>query len=312
MIAEINKYNKNAGTAGARILHGNVISDRIGANFERHVVDMMRVLTKPVLMVVAIALMMPFLAACETVQSWTGGNNEIKVNNSTSEVSVTPKGGTGSYATGPAPGDRDLMAMTSKLSRGSVEIFDLEDGSPVYGGGVPSVNSIQMPQGIPLANDPRVTVYPLDGAPSSFGGMPQNWGGEATYSTAGVPSVMPSNAGYGQGAADTATIYFQHGSSRIGSGDDVKLEQAAEVAKFAPVERIRVEGYASQPTGVNDPVESRLINLRQSIKRAEAVSSTLIRKGVPAEKIKTTAWGDTRPSGAGDNQDRRVDILTGQ
>lgn len=271
---------------------------------------MMRVLTKPVLLVTALALMMPFLAACETVQSWTGGRNDIKVNNAESGVTISPKGGSGSYATGPAPDDRGLMTMTSKLSGGSVEIFDLEDGSPVYGGRVPSVSSIQMPQGIPAANDSRVTVYPLDGEPSFYGGMPQNWGGEATYSSAGVPPVMPEGSAHGQNANAAATIYFQHGSSRIGAGDDAKLNQAAEVAKFAPVDRIRVEGYASQPTGISDPVESRLINLRQSIKRAEAVSSTLIRKGVPAEKIKTTAWGDTRPSGAGEAQDRRVDVLT--
>lgn len=272
---------------------------------------MMSVLTKPVLMAMATLLMMPFLASCETVKSWTGSSNDIKVNNAPAgDITIAPKGGSGSYATGPAPGNRDLMSMTSKLSGGSVEIFDLEDGSPVYGGGVPSVNSMQMPQGIPLATDPRVTVYPLDDAPSAYGDAAQNWGGEATYSTAAVPPVMNAGAGYGQNAASAATIYFKHGSSRIGAGDDDKLTQAAEVAKFAPVDRIRVEGYASQPTGANDPVEARVINLRQSIKRAEAVSSTLIRKGVPAEKIKTTAWGDTRPSGAGDDQDRRVDVLT--
>jgi len=57
----------------------------------------------------------------------------------------------------PVPTDRDLKIMTNKLSGGSVEVFGLDlepTPSPAHG--------VVGPMGMPMAIDPRVTVYPLD------------------------------------------------------------------------------------------------------------------------------------------------------
>jgi outer membrane protein OmpA-like peptidoglycan-associated protein len=57
----------------------------------------------------------------------------------------------------PTPTDRDLKVMTNKLSGGSVEIYGLDIDPP------PSINrTMAGPVGMPMAIDPRVTVYPLD------------------------------------------------------------------------------------------------------------------------------------------------------
>ena len=74
-----------------------------------------------------------------------------------------------------------------------------------------------------------------------------------------------------------------------------------------------VEGHASQTSTIRDPAQRRIANLRVSLERAFAVAQTLIKHGVPAEKIRLVAWGDTRPSGAMDGKDaesasRRVEI----
>src|SRR5690606_12662077 len=107
-------------------------------------------------------------------------------------------------------------------------------------------------------------------------------------------------------------IFFDHGSSRLGSGDQQVLSQVAEQAKFAPVDRVKVEGFASTRTDVSDPVESKIVNLKQSMNRAFNVSSQLMRDGVPSEKIQTTVWGDSKTSPSrSEAEERRVDITTG-
>ena len=75
------------------------------------------------------------------------------------------------------------------------------------------------------------------------------------------------------------------------------------------MDRVRVEGHASTNAGTNDPIRARILNLKESMNRAYAVSRTLIEEGVPAEKIKTIGYGDTVPAGSEDQQ-RRVDIVT--
>lgn len=183
---------------------------------------------------------------------------------------------------------------------------------PLPLGGPPSIiGGVNMPafQGGMITNDPSVTVFPLDGGAP----MPQ-YGGQMPLSQNGM-----SNIGIGGdfgGSSMTASggnnIFFRDGSSRLGSGDLRKLSQIAEQAKFAPVSRITVEGFASRPTqaGTNSPT-AHTLNLKESANRSVAVSKQLIKNGVPAEKIKTVSWGATKASG-NDTQDRRVDIIMGE
>ncbi len=282
-----------------------------------------RFFTKSVVAVLAVLS----LTGCETVEGWTGGDKKTPA-----ETAPVAIGGRLDSAPGiqpvpsfPVPGDRDLKVMTSKLSGGSVEIYDLDGPAPSMdyaGAGVPPV--YQDPSGIPLATDPRVTVYPLDGY-SSFQPEP-SWPnavlpvtGSVSHANSAPMALSPERATSvesgklsSRSAPGVSNVYFAYGSSSLDGNDRSVLREVAETAKFAPVDRVSVEGYASQPTQTSDPVKAKILNLKESLKRATTVSEKLIEQGVPAEKIKTVGWGDTKPSGSSEAGERRVDIVTGQ
>lgn len=190
-----------------------------------------------------------------------------------------------------------------------------------------------MGRGTPAALDRNVEVFPVGGQVASgvafssgdFQMSPQDGyeyqsmfpelGGVSPVGRGGAPARISSNSialapvlGSGD---DPSMIFFRHGSANLGSGDKSVLNQVAEQAKFSPVMHVSVDGFASARTEVSDPVESAKINLRQSLERVNAVSSYLIDRGVPGEKLKTSTWGDTRLSGRGEAFDRRVEIVTG-
>lgn len=272
------------------------------------------------------------LSACETTQSGQGtARDAIKVNNA--EASAEPYKASDDIISAPeglakfdsqmpaapaasverySPMDGDAYLAMATQSSDSVQIYDL-DGPVQTASAAPS-------GGMVTSMDSSVTVFPVDGGNSYPGQMGASW----------PNSVLPVNmsAGYsgnlGDGASDgTASprvgsgyspsqIFFDHGSSRLGSGDKRVLKEVAEQAKFAPVDRVKVEGFASTRTAVSDPVESKIVNLKQSMNRAFKVSSELIRDGVPSEKIQTTVWGDSKTSPAkSEAEERRVDITTG-
>lgn len=259
-----------------------------------------------------------FLSACETVDSWTNDKSDITVNNLSQPAKLTPVASSKSATLN----DSDLRKLNSNLSNASVEIYDLDGGSADMMSGAPiaPVSSIQMPAGQPLANNPSVTVYPLDeyavgnampSAPypaaspwpspmQSQNEGPASWGGDVA-----VGGKMNSSAG-----KDISRVYFPYGSARLDTSDKTVLRDVAETAKFAPVDRVRVEGHASTKTQTSDPIKARILNLKESMNRAYEVSRDLIEQGVPAEKIKTVGWGDTVSAGSEQAQ-RRVDVVTG-
>jgi len=257
------------------------------------------------------------LSACDTVDGWTSGKrDQIMVKNNdapppapiqTSTITQEPAKIDPITATPVAPplSDSDLRNMTTKLSGGSVEIYPLDDDNvapdnQISLAPIGSVSSVAMPAGQNVAGNPSVTVYPLD----DFGGV-------------SAAPVYPANAGTATGGQmkaaagkDVSSVYFPYGSANLDGSDQRVLKDAAEVAKFAPVDRVSVEGHASPHTQVADPVKSKILNLKESMNRAFNVSRTLIEQGVPAEKIKTVGWGDTVPAGSEEAQ-RRVDVVTG-
>lgn len=189
------------------------------------------------------------------------------------------------------------------MGNNNVTIFDSEgydqysQGSNYTGATLPSYNG-----GMVSGHDSSVTVFSVDGEPMR-GGQQQ-----AGYYQAPVASSS-YNGSHSPGGNQ---IYFKHGSSRLGSGDMRRLDSIANEAKFAPVNRVTVAGYASQPTQAgSNTVQGHILNLKESMNRSFAVSKTLMQKGVPAEKIKTVSWGSTKPTGNPD-QDRRVDVIMGE
>lgn len=198
----------------------------------------------------------------------------------------------------PMPSGAPSMATSvyqpsSSLGNSSVEVFSLSQNAPS------TSNASSMPQygsGAIYSGDPSVTIYPLDGSGFASGG--QGFGTNAGF-------AAPQNTGGNQ-------IFFKHGSSRLGGGDRRTLSSVAEQAKFAPVNRVTVAGYASPPTQAGSgTVESHILNLKESMNRSFAVSKQLMQNGVPAEKIKTVSWGATKSTG-NNTQDRRVDVVMGE
>jgi len=268
-----------------------------------------------VLMLGVAALMM---SACESYpwkkKERSAGDSVTVVGNGTTELAQQPSG----YGAGGVYGTSDYKSMTSLASSGSVELYNLDTGESYGSKGdtlaVPPPAGRNPDGGLPLVSDRNVTVYPLGDSYEAYGQYAQ-----APQGGMGMYNENPFN--FGSGGADrgklpsrsgpaASSIYFPYGSANISGSDRSVLRNVAETAKFAPVDRVVVEGHASVPTQANDPVEGRILNLRQSLKRAEAVSKTLIQEGVPAEKIKTVGWGDTKLSPGSEAEQRRVDIIT--
>lgn len=278
---------------------------------------------KSILALVAALTFMPVLAGCETVVGWTDsmkGADHMKVTNNTGATQVNqllpPSAATDVYS------EKELIPMTRKLSGGSVELFDLDETAPLSS--IPSVERIgSLDAGVLMPNNSSVTVYPLDGGynpgaswadgmtsrpviDTGFGGSaitppPVNFDDNTPLPT----GKLSSSAGEG-----VSRIYFPYGSANLDGSDKRVLKDVAETAKFAPVDRVSVEGHASAKTQAGDPITARMLNLKESMNRAYEVSRELIDKGVPAEKIKTVGWGDTKPAGGNEPNQRRVDIVT--
>ncbi len=225
------------------------------------------------------------------------------------DVDVRMRSDDGSVMTPMAPALRSENESGASYSSDSVTINDFnaypEIPRPTYqnntgmgyaGGTVPTADS-------------SVTIFALDGdvAPMAQE-YAQGYDGGYGYD-APMNQMSGYNSSYGGGEGQ---IFFKNGSSRLGSGDMNKLSRVAEQARFAPVNRITVEGYASRPTQAGtQTVEAHILNLKESMNRSFAVSKTLMQKGVPAEKLKTVSWGSTKASG-NDTQDRRVDVVMGE
>lgn len=238
-------------------------------------------------------------------------------------------------ASGAVPESKPLLEgsypeMAREMSGGSVQLYGLDgDVAPPL---APAPVVPRHDGGVVAGLDPNVTVYPFGDGGAVGGLVPPparyEYGSGANSnllpappaSVAGVSLIdemqpsSPYSAPYSvSGAEGDVRIYFRHGSARLTPHDIEAIRRAVSM----PGGRIVVEGHASHKTGVSDPVESSIVNLKMSMDRAFAVSSALIRGGVPLSRIETRAFGDAQPSTPADGKNsesssRRVDILTGQ
>jgi outer membrane protein OmpA-like peptidoglycan-associated protein len=218
------------------------------------------------------------------------------------------------------PSEAELFSIAGQSSRNNVKIYGAEGqaAAPSDMDVAPPYNPYADGPGLPAAVDSRVTIYPMDDIPNNGGFYAGSYMGSGAYngSATSIPEYSGAIEGQKTSEAGSGTIparvYFEHGSSRLDGEDRQVLSQVAEQAKFAPVGRVSIEGHASSRVNAPDSVQARMINLKQSMNRAVAVSNNLIQNGVPPEKIKTTSWGDTKPPMNGSEAEaRRVDIFTG-
>lgn len=102
-------------------------------------------------------------------------------------------------------------------------------------------------------------------------------------------------------------VLFDIGQATIKEGAQARLDRLAAVLKNHPERRVMVEGFT-------DSVGSAQSNLALSRERAEAARSALIARGVPADRIDTRGYGESRPvasnsTQAGRQQNRRVEVV---
>lgn len=215
----------------------------------------------------------------------------------------------------------------------NVQVYPLDGGNGMAyrGGEIPPM----MP---PAAQNPYQSPFPNNGSssgiqlrpPSGMAGAPANNGAVQTAPLSaayppqtypppyGAPSMTPPprQAGVMQGYPEVSRIYFNHGSSALnGAGKQVITDVARQQQANNPAGLVEVEAHASSRAEAADPVERRIANLKMSMDRAYKVSSALMRAGVPATSIRTTAYGDTRPAPeipgySAEAASRRVEIMT--
>jgi outer membrane protein OmpA-like peptidoglycan-associated protein len=111
-----------------------------------------------------------------------------------------------------------------------------------------------------------------------------------------------------------AVIYFDHNSTVLDAGDRAVIAEARQLFDAGRDVGISVEGHSSVRANYKNARQRKMVNLNVSMRRAYHVVKALVALGVPAEVIRTVAWGEVRPpepvQGMNDEAAaRRVEII---
>ena len=91
-------------------------------------------------------------------------------------------------------------------------------------------------------------------------------------------------------------IHFPSGANKIQQSSNNDIENLAKMLKLKPTIKLKIEGHTDN-TG--DPGSNILL----SIARAESVRSSLIKKGIEADRLTTIGYGSNRPTATNDTED---------
>lgn len=102
-------------------------------------------------------------------------------------------------------------------------------------------------------------------------------------------------------------VFFASNSARIDDRAGAVLDNVAASFRAIGIRGFRISGHADRigPSGYNRELAQH---------RVEAVKTQLVRRGIPADVIETTAMGEDNPlvetpDGVGEPQNRRVEIV---
>ncbi len=171
------------------------------------------------------------------------------------------------------------------------------------------------PQAAPTpAPRPTPQHQPAARASSPDMSLPASPPGAGTASKAGsVRSLSDFNPAAVRGSYQVATIQFDNGSSRLDSRDRRIIRQV-----FAQQRQtggtVRIVGHASHRTATMDEDRHKLVNLRVSAARADAVAGELIRIGARPGSLFVGAMSDRYPRyheylPSGEAGNRRAEIF---
>ncbi len=222
-------------------------------------------------------------------------------------------------------GEMSLHDVILDKTDGRVEIYDLDapppDDLPTY---VPSQQPSIQPYvsqyaAPPAQIEPPTRLQPLGADPSV---ETYSSSESADYPPLEPPAQVSSMSEPGPQPEindGLVTVYFDYGSSSL-TPDDLDIIQLL-TQRFDPTRGVGLDimGHASAQSEIEDPVERKLANLKESMDRAYAVASALIKNGIPSEALRVSGWGDLRPptqaSGVSGGMDpeaaaRRVEIFS--
>lgn len=101
-------------------------------------------------------------------------------------------------------------------------------------------------------------------------------------------------------------VYFDSGKSSLQTVSYTELNELFEYLSLKKAIKIEIAGHT-------DNVGDDAANMKLSAARAEAVKNYLIKKGISSERIKTSAFGETKPvadneTAQGRAKNRRIEV----
>jgi outer membrane protein OmpA-like peptidoglycan-associated protein len=203
---------------------------------------------------------------------------------------------------------------------GSVQIYGLDGAAPAAEPAA-GFKPLSSDGGMRSGRDGSVTVYPFDNGYGRGEMRPLPIGPTSGLTPMMAPSTVRPAAGPGPtaylgpewggwGGYGSTRVYFEHGVAQLDDQAKQVIENA--VRNSRPL-TVQVDGHASTRVETDDPTEGHVVNLKISMDRAYNVTRQLIRDGVPAQAIRTSAWGDAHPAFAAEGKSaedasRRVEI----
>lgn len=122
-------------------------------------------------------------------------------------------------------------------------------------------------------------------------------------SNGGCPTLEQYNFNY-------KNVQFATGSSTLTAGAKAELDKLVTILNEHPQLKISINGYTDN-TGSDE------LNLKLSQKRSDAVKTFLVGKGISADRLTATGFGEANPvadnaTAAGRAQNRRVEFVAAQ
>lgn len=189
--------------------------------------------------------------------------------------------------------DIDTSSAARGVSSPNVEIFSL-DGASAHNSQAVSYDSPAPDQSQGAIGNSSVEISPVGQPDISYARTLR----PPSYRDAPVTRRQPEQGNFVNIAAPgepMVRIYFDHGSAELDTQDVQKIASIGQKYNANQGNIISVEGHASERAVVDDPRKRKEINLKVSMDRAYAVARALIYNGIPANSIRTVAWGEERP-----------------